>query len=167
MKIKITFFLFFIVLTKNLSSQNPVLKVYLDAKELTGANTSILAFVKANSKYYPILDHSGKKIILPEEVEYHTIQSFKFIINTDTIVFSVGKILEDLKNSPEKNMVDELNTIFKEIAKWELHIDHFKYANEKELITAAKDGPRKNTVYKDYKIYGLRTSNFKYYVVKA
>ena len=149
-----------------LFSQNPMLKVYVDTKEVNKVDIPVLAFVKSSGKYYSILKTKDNSIYLPDQVEFHKIEGLKFIVKEDTITFPVSKLLEDLKNHPEKNMVDELYAIFKEISKWELRIDNFKYSNKDEQLASADNKPKKSSVYGDYKIYSLRTTNFKYYIVR-
>lgn len=157
----------FLFATTTLFSQHPVLKVYIDTKEIDKGSVAVNAFVKAEGKYYSLLSGKDKLINLPEEIEFHKIQGLRFIVNKDTITFPVAKLLEDLKKNPEKNMVDELYMIFKEIAKWELRIDNFKYANKEQLLASGKSNEKRNSIYEDYKIYSLRTTNFKYYLVKG
>jgi len=150
-----------------LFSQNPLLKVYVDTKEISETEVPVYAFVKYHGKFYSLLRNKDKTINLPEDIEFYNIEGLRFIVKTDTIAFSVNKILEDLKKQPEKNAVDELYSMFREIAKWELRIDNFKYAGKEQALTPAKETQVQNTTYVDYKMYSLRTINFKYYVVKA
>lgn len=148
-------------------AQNPTLKVFVDTKEIKPVEVPVSVYVQSMGKYFPIINTKTNEIILPDDIEYHTIQGIKFIVKDDTIKFSVNKILEDLKKHPEKNMVDELYAIFREISKWELRIDHFKHANKEEILISARDKPKQSTIYTDYNLYSLKTTNLKYYVVKG
>jgi|GEM_PF-3857889 len=158
--------IYFLFAMHNLFSQNPVLKVYVDTKEINKSQVPVFAFVKSGGKYHSIIRNKDKAINLPDEIEFHKIEGLRFIVMNDTINFPVGKLLEDLKSHPEKNMVDELYAIFKEIAKWELRIDNFKYTSEEKLLLSAKESKKRNSIYYDYKIYSLQTTSLKYYIVK-
>ncbi|PBQ33782.1 hypothetical protein CNR22_19000 [Sphingobacteriaceae bacterium] len=148
-------------------SQNPVLNIYLDTKEVNKTKVPVYAFVKSNGKYYSILKTQESKINLPEHVQLHEIEALTFIIKNDTITFTVAKLLEDLKTHPEKNAVDELYYMFKEIKKWDLRIDNFKYASKEHHLIASKVEKEKTAAGKDYKVYSLLTTSFKYYIVKV
>jgi hypothetical protein len=147
--------------------QHPVLKVYIDSLEVNKQKIHIEAFVKTQGQFYSVLSTENGQIILPENIELEKIEAVKFIVNTEIIMFQISKILEDLKKTPEKKEKDELKIIFKDLKKWELHIDNFQYYNEAELLASARKGEKRTSIYKNYKIYGLRTTSFKYYVVKA
>ncbi|WP_317897993.1 hypothetical protein [Aurantibacillus circumpalustris] len=154
-----------LIIANSIVAQNPLLKVYVNTKEVSKTEVPVYAFVKANGRYYSILKE--KAISLPEEVEYHNIEALKFIVKKDTINFSINKLLEDLKKHPEKNMVDELYSIFKEISKWELRIDNFVYKGKGQLSHSDGNSNNKKETSNDYTLYSLRTTSFKYYVVKG
>jgi hypothetical protein len=156
--------LFFTV--KTLFSQNPALKVFIDAKQINPAGGRVQASVKVGSRYHSILDTSGKRIVLLPYIDLAKVESFRFIVKADTIVFSVKKILEDLNLSTEKAVTEGLSTLFNTLPKWELHIDYFQYDTGK-ASSSSKGSKTKTPNYEDYKIYALRTNGLKYYIVKA
>ena len=149
-------------------AQNPALKVYIDKKEFNKTNGSVSAWVKVGSSLHSILNADGKTITPPPEINYGQIEGLKFVVEKDTIFFSVAKLLEpEAGQTAAKSKAEELNRIFRGISRWDLHIDHFKYFSEKEFLDDVKEGQKRTSVYSHYIIYALRTTNFRYYVVKT
>jgi hypothetical protein len=162
-------FFAFIIVPVTFFAQNPVLKVYVNTKEVFKSDFAISAFAKMGKDYIPILDTGGKQITLPKGVDIAKFESFKFIVSKDTIEFSVAKILEDPKRAPDKNPLEDLNEILTNLKTWDLRIDNFRYLNE-DVVSGGKSNQKlngKTKIYKEYKIYALRTRYLRYYIVKS
>jgi hypothetical protein len=154
------------------SQTEPVLKVYINTKEVSKPDYTISAYAKMGKEFIPILDTGGKKITVPKGIDISKIQSFKFIVSRDTIEFSVDKVLEDPKRAPDRSPMDDLREILTAIKTWDLRIDNFRYSDGDLLANKITDGkPTQNatgkkSTFKEYKIYALRTKSLKYYIVK-
>jgi hypothetical protein len=167
------FFVFGIIVPLTFFTQTaPVLKVYVNTKEVFKPDYAISAYAKIDKDFIPILDTGGKKITVPKGIDITMIEAFKFIVSKDTIVFGVDKILEDPKRAPEKNPMDDLKEILTGLKAWDLRIDNFHYLNE-DAFPSGNDGEKPNQkvypkiIYKEYKIYALRTRYLRYYIVKS
>jgi hypothetical protein len=157
--------IFWMVFTAHtICSQNPTLRIFVDASELKDNSSLVSLTAKIGNKDYSILNPEKTRVVLTPEIDVLKIESLKFILGGDTIVFSIDKLVSDADIASEIVRPDVLELIFHSLKRWDLHVDRFKYYVGDKAKTK-EEGQRKNC-YKDYKIYALRTINWKYYVVK-
>ena len=150
-----------------LNAQSPILKVYVNTQEVSASQCSISAYVKSGGTYYPILDSSRKKISVPKGMDISRFEALKFIVAKDTLEFIIAQILEDHTRKPDRTPLQDLNDIFNSLKQWDLRIDSFRYTNAETLSSGKQNISGKNNIYKEYKIYALRTKYLKYYIVKT
>jgi hypothetical protein len=146
------------------SGTNPNLKIYYNGKLADINLYKIKVEAKMGNKFYSILNKK-REIVLPDDVLLQDIDLFRFIVNKDTLLFTVGKIFEDLKNQRGRNKFDELYTLFNNLSEWEVHVDSFFHFYKNVLKTSVAPVLSERGPYRNYKVYALRTSTFKYYLV--
>jgi hypothetical protein len=140
-------------------NQKPVLKIHVDSTELKDNSSLKSLTAKIGGNEYSILNKEKTKIELPPGIDMMKIESVKFILDADTIVFAIDKLVSDKEIRSKTIRPDALETIFHSLKRWDLHVDKFMYY-------AGESPKKKGPVYKDYKIYALRTIGLSYYVVK-
>jgi hypothetical protein len=135
--------------------------MFIDGKpyEVLDSKTSVEA--KINDIYYSILDSAKERISPAKNIDITKIKDFRFIVKKDTIIISVDEILAHSEN---KNK--DLESMFKEIKKWEVYVDYFPF-DDMDVDGVVNEELKVNHGTKsDYKVYILHTVNWKFNVIK-
>lgn len=157
---KIIFFLSLMLVTKQAICQHPTFRLFIDSVESYNNRDLISSSVKVGNKYISVISAQRKQIILKEDIDPLKIEQVRFVVNKDTIIFPIEQLIEDFDIPSEAFRRELLTILFHSTKKWELRIRQLNVLNP---------SPTRNVTHKKltYKIFGLQTISWKYYIGKS